>query len=692
METVEQFFSMDGPLAKAFKGYEIREQQVEFSQAIEMAIEEKVPMVGEAPTGVGKSLAALVPAFQAMKKGKKVLVVTSSILLQEQYFYKDVPLLEKLFNFNASPVLIKGKGNYVCLHKAINAQPNYTTPREQEEYDMLLEWSRHTQTGDKSDLSFEPLGKVWGNFAIMEENECAGKMCPLFNQCHYYRERFKMESAKLIICNYHYLFTAFSNSALLPQGIDIVIMDEGHEAVGIARDMTQESYSTNSFTLMNDRLQKAEDKLNAESGYDLKIKERVGLTYLTQTLNTLMTQVATFYYKHRPQYQDSWKLEEAELNALREMSITHLDAFDDALDNLATFIAEDGLDQDMRGGWDDIYTKEQIDFQLAVEQYSEWLASKRYLVAYIFGHTDKYPLDPEGVERIIWIEKFQENSVRIKTQSTNASPVTSLLFKSDPEFVLAGATPIIISATMTVNQNFKHVKEDLGLITEHIEATVDTPFDLHENMLWYLPKDIVEASGTNTGKHAVQVMEEMERIINVFDGRTMCLFTSVKAMEIAARQFKALLPKHIDVLVQGELPKKVIIEKMKQNPHSVIVGTRSFFTGVDIQGSNLSAVLIDKIPFPMVSEPVNQHLMDKPRGFYDFAIPEMVIVLKQGFGRLNRTASDKGVVAVFDGRLASGSYKNRVFNSFGHKIRATRNFEDVENLAKEIIANDNSID
>jgi ATP-dependent DNA helicase DinG len=237
-----------------------------------------------------------------------------------------------------------------------------------------------------------------------------------------------------------------------------------------------------------------------------------------------------------------------------------------------------------------------------------------------------------------------------------------------------------MSATLAANQSFEHIKEDLGIKEKVNELIVSSPFPLEENMLWYLPDGT--PAGSDPG-HINFVLREQKKVIELLGGKTLCLYTSNKNLKIAEDYFSGALPKGIQVVSQNKLPKQKIIDIMRNNPNVVVLGTKSLFTGIDIQGPNLSAVLIDKFPFPMIGDPINDTLMDQPRGFHKFSLPEAIIAMKQGFGRLNRTATDRGIVAMYDGRLSTAKYKNKIFNSFDFKIRATKNWNDVVEYLKK---------
>lgn len=679
---VETFFGENGPLAKAFDAYEMREQQIEISKAIEEAILTNQPLLGEAPTGVGKSIAALAPAFEAIKNGSVTLVVTSSIVLQEQYFNKDVPLMEKLYGIDTNAVLIKGKNNYLCTKKSLTAQPDGATTEEIQEFNILHHWAKTTKTGDMSELSIEPKRKNWRKFAVSEESECDGKRCSFYNLCHYYRERMKMESAKLIICNYHYLFTAFKTPKLLPAGIKVLILDEGHEAAMIARDMTQIEYGLNSFKTINEGLIAEQQLASATLRRDVAIHEETGLIEMLDTHQAVMLRLAEFYHKLGNKNGGAWTLDSAAQRRLRTIGEEHLAAVQFTYTQFMEYIERKGLNQELRDVWNDYYTEEEIKWQFAIERYTEGLRSRLAIAEYLFGNQLHYYTDPLGTERIIWIEPVNDSQVVIRSKATQAQPTTKVFFDKPVDFVLSEATPIFLSATMTANKQFDYMAKDLGMPSQRIEKMVSTPFDLTENMLWYLPEGMPAG---NVPEHRSKVLDEMVRIITSLDGRTLCLFTSTSEMKIAAQHLKGILPAHIQVLLQGELPKAKIVEKMKENPHTVICGTRSFFTGVDVQGPNLSAVLIDKIPFPIAGDPLNDYLINEQNGFNRHTLPETIIAIKQGFGRLNRTATDKGIVAILDGRLSTAQYKKKIFNSFAFKVTATRDFEKVKQYCEVIL-------
>ncbi len=245
MNLVDEAYKPGGLMSKRFANYQERPQQKEFSTAIQEAISQKQMFVGEAPTGVGKSLGALIPAVEeALKKDAKVVVVTSSIILQEQYAQKDIPALIDLLNKPLSFVSIKGRNNYVCLLKANEQSVSGNIfEKPTEEYLKVLEFATTSKSGDFSEIGFIPSIQVQSKFAAMDQHECTGKLCPAYSACHYYRERKKALSSQIVICNYHYFFLASQAKNMLPEGVCVVIMDEAHEMGEIALNFLENKYS-----------------------------------------------------------------------------------------------------------------------------------------------------------------------------------------------------------------------------------------------------------------------------------------------------------------------------------------------------------------------------------------------------------------------------------------------------------------
>ena len=681
LDLVSETFAENGLLAKTISNYKVRPQQIELSQKIQECIEKRKPLLAEAPTGVGKSLAALVPAFEYIKKtDKPVIVVTSGIVLQEQYINKDIPLLERLYGFKVNPVLIKGRNNYTCPKKvndARNGKMGATTSDKVKELQGVLSWALTTETGDKSEMDFVPSYGAWAQFSCVEGNECTGKQCPFYTICPYYRERSKVTTSKLIVCNYHYFFTALDSEApMLPSNAEVFIMDEGHEINAIARDFQEKKYSVQALKNQFDFFAKAMDRAKhtelSESANGLLVD--MELDMVNFSLTELFVGL-THEYKSKRNIWDFLPLELPTRTYYQRYARDHITRLKHASNEAEKYLAKLGFSFEQLSAMSDYWSEEALDWMIAVYKTMEFLTQKVRLLEYMFAFNDIKEED----DVIFWLYK-QGDYVSIHAKPIDGSGITSALFKGQ------GKIPIVMSATLTSNKQFHHVKKQLGIENDKErfpveEIMVKSPFPLDENMLWYLPAD---TPAGNEKDHLSFVLEDMKRIIEELQGRTLCLFTS-KSNMIKAKEFlKMKLPIGINVISQEDMPKQKIIEYTKEKDHTVILGTKSFFTGVDIQGHHISAVLIDKLPFPMLGDPVNDYLMNEPLGFHKFSLPEAIISMKQAMGRLNRTNEDKGIVAVYDGRLSTARYKNKIFNSFDFKVQATKDWGRVREYIRDL--------
>lgn len=678
-DMVKETFEENGLLSTIIPNYKVREQQVELSQSIKSSIESGTPLLAEAPTGVGKSLAALVPAFEhIMATDEPVLVVTSSIILQEQYINKDIPLLEKLYGVNVNPVLIKGRNNYFCPKKVNgvqNGQMGASTTKQVQQLQELLKWAAVTESGDKSELDFVPQYQSWSQFACMDSNECTGKQCPFYSVCPYYKNRNMVITSKLVVCNYHYYFTALTNEAqMLPPGAKVVIMDEGHEINAIARDFQEIKYSMNSLKNQFDYFAKSMDiaRLSSIGNTTMGLFDDMDLNAVNGTLMELFIGLSHEYKKARSR-RSFLIMGEPERTRLQIYVNEHIASLKSACGAANRYLDKFGFSLESLASIADYYGEDSVEWMLVVYRTSEFLNEKAKNLEFIFAYDEKQ----DDGDFIFWLEP-NKDQVEVKAKPTTGAGLTGPLFRNKD------ITPIVMSATLTTNQTFDYIRSDLGIVpVEEFpvnELTVTSPFNLEENLFWYLPKD---TPAGNEEDHLSFILRQMEDIITTMKGRALCLFTSKSNLSQAEAYLKGVLPSYIKVLAQEELPRHKIVEYMKEHDHTVVLGTKSFFTGIDIQGPNLSAVLLDKIPFPMVGDPVNDYLMNQPMGFHKFSLPEATISIKQAFGRLNRTSEDKGIVAIFDGRLSTARYKNRIFNTFNFKIKATQDIEKIKGYLHE---------
>lgn len=672
---IDQAFGEDGLLAHSLPGYVEREGQVAIARKIhEHVHKEKGILFAEGPTGVGKSIAALVPAFEMLRDRPDgfVLVVTSSILLQEQYLNKDIPFLENLFNFDASPTLLKGKRNYLCPQKLqlLKAAGPMNNQENAHQHKQIMKWSEETKTGDKNELDFNPRYDVWKNYAVVEDGECQGKGCPMYSSCFYYNNREKSKDARIIVCNYHYYLLAKMNEGMLPGIPMMTIFDEAHESANIVRDFQESQLVPNSFanaaTSFHNAAVKVDDVTGGSMEHFVKSLNFAGLQLLltdeAEIMHAFMKPLVGQYNSYLTLDPDNVPTFEASLRRIgKALQERYLEVKSEG-SRLQSYIDDYGVSD-----WSD----EEKKWANQVEQMEKLLFEKTMLVL----NAIKSPLDKEY---LTWIEAIRDkNMVSLHRKPFSASPLSSMVMFNSPA--------VFISATLSVGESFAYYRKELGAPQEKTEEIiVESPFDLEQNLLWYLPEDCPEGAGN--ANHINFTLNEMESIARRLGGRSLMLFTSrsglLQAVQHMERAFK---DDDIYVLNQHEHPKDKIIQAMRQRPNVIVIGTKSFFTGVDIPGKNLSAVLIDKMPFPMIGDPVNNFLMSRHRGFWNFTLPETIITSKQAVGRLNRTVTDVGIVAIFDGRLRTKDYKRTFFKSFNFKINSASLPSELEEFMKEKI-------
>ncbi len=675
MNLVDEAYREDGLLAKVVENYQPRPQQAEFSKEIQAAILAKQPFVGEAPTGVGKSLAALIPAAEIiLNEDAKVVVVTSSIVLQEQYVKKDIPLLIKLLGTPLSYTSIKGRGNYVCQIKAQEQSISGNLFNSgSDEYAKVLTFAVESKTGDFSELGFVPSQSTYQQFAATEEYECTGKLCPAYSSCHYYRERKKAMASQIVVCNYHFFFTAQKAMNMLPDGVRVVIMDEGHEIGDIALNFLEQKYSRFSWRNINTYVTKASKALPPHKKEKVEsFKIAVNMNDILFSQESALDVLTRLFQKHT--YKEYWTLSPGERSELSDVMFSHYQTLVHRKESLEAHLDLHGLPSEEASYWHELYSDEEISWQNALEKLRDTFSAHiRFLREFFMYENTEVPV---GYQMIYWLQNHASNGVSLHAKPPMPASFTAPLLEPEQ----TGYTPVIMSATLSANQKFDFISSELGLPATKHELIVNSPFDLANNLLWYLPEN---CPAGNDERHTDYALQEMHRIIHALGGKTLCLFTSNLALNKATVFLRNQLPARILVLSQHETPKRTMIETLKMNPSVVLLGTRSFFTGVDIQGQNLSAVLIDKFPFPMIGDPVNDYLMNQPGGFRSFTLPSAIVTMKQGIGRLNRTMTDKGIVSVMDGRLSTSSYKNAIFSSFDFKIRGVRKWDDVIKYIEE---------
>ena len=620
----------DGALASEVPGFAPRPQQQQMAAAVEQALNAGEALIVEAGTGTGKTYAYLVPALLS---GRKVIISTGTRHLQDQLFHRDLPTVRSALGVPLKAALLKGRSNYLCPHRLeiTRAEGRLPSRAQVSQLETIHDWSGRTVSGDIAEMSsIAEDSAIWPRVTSTADN-CLGQQCEHLKNCHVIKARREAQDADLVVINHHLLCADLvlkeeGFGELLP-GAEAFIIDEAHQLPETAARFFGVQLSSRQL------LELAQDSRNE---YINETAELEGLPEVAKQLEQAVAEVRLAMGEG--ELRAPWA-RLANNDRLQET----LDALDSALGLLADALAEQS---DRSRGLDNCY-------QRALKLQG------------LFNKTTQEP--PEN--HVHWFETWRQ-SFRINLTPLDVAENFSSQRQELP------SRWIFTSATLSVNGEFEHFARQLGLEAA-TSLQLDSPFDYQNNALFYLPRDLPEP---NSPDFTDMMLDEAERVINASRGRAFLLFTSYRALHSANRRLKSSCD--FPLLVQGSAPRNELLERFRELGNAVLLGTSSFWEGVDVRGEALSCVIIDKLPFASPGDPVWQARIDalKARGgnpFMDEQLPHAVITLKQGVGRLIRDINDRGVLVLCDPRLVKKSY-GRVFLNSLPDMRRTREFDDVQ--------------
>ncbi|HEV2325394.1 MAG TPA: ATP-dependent DNA helicase [Terracidiphilus sp.] len=655
LPTLHEFFAPGGILARSPLPYEYRPGQLEMAKAVERALAERRHLIVEAGTGTGKTLAYLLPA---LRTGQRVIVSTGTKALQDQLYFRDVPFLETLLG-ELRVCYMKGRANYLCRRKlaALRDQPILSGLEEVDQYQQIAEWERITETGDRAELSGIPESSALWQKLDARSDACLGSTCPDYRRCFITEMRRKALESDLIIVNHHLFFADLAvkqeaagapDAGILPEAA-AVVFDEAHELEEVASNYFGLSVSNIRF-----------EELARDTDALLRGKEgTANLPAATQQLR----ERARMFFAALPMAGDG------------RQPFTEREAFLESSGDLYL-----GVRATLR------LLEAEIDQLTDIEE----APGLRKRIARLRGELE-FLLESNASNMVYWLERRAGGAANASAQS---SAPRSGGFRSQSRTTYVQATPIdvsellhelvfeqiptvvLTSATLTVQGGFEHLRRRLGL-SEARELVVPSHFRYGEQALLYLPPEMPDPRDAEFPEAAARCIQQ---VLNITRGRAFCLFTSYSQMRDL---YERLLPVlDFPILLHGTAPRKALLEEFRATPNSVLFGTASFWQGVDVQGEALSCVIIDRLPFAVPSDPVVQARMKSieeagGKPFFDYQVPEAVLTLKQGFGRLIRSLEDRGALVLLDPRIRRQRYGQAFLCSLP-PYRMTTQIADVE--------------
>jgi ATP-dependent DNA helicase DinG len=635
MSELEAVFKESGALARAVPAYKQRAQQIEMARAVAEAIDARSALIVEAGTGTGKTFAYLVPA---LLYGGKVIVSTGTKTLQDQLFDRDIPTVRKALKASVSVALLKGRANYVChyhLERQL-ADGRFVNREDSVHLREVQRFARTSKTGDRGSLTAVPEDSAIWPLVTSTRDNCLGSECPRHKDCFVMEARKQALAADMVVVNHHLFFADLmlrdeGVSELLP-ACNTVIFDEAHQLPETASLFFGRSVSTAQL------IELARDtRMEAAAG----AKDFVALPEAAVGVDRAARDLRLTFPEQSGRFP---------ARALADRT-TFEAALDTAQEKLSALSMLLELQADRTEGLASCYERA-LELQQRLEHW-------------------RHATDADMVR---WVELFH-HALQLNTTPLSISDVVRR------QVVDSARAWIFTSATLSVKGDFTHYQAEMGLEAARARSW-DSPFDFANQALLYVPENMRDP---NTEGYTRAVVDAVLPVIGASGGRAFLLFTSLRAMRDAHRMLQQGLAFHgykFPLLMQGEGPRSELLERFRRLGNAVLVASQSFWEGVDVRGEALSVVMIDRLPFAPPDDPVLAARIDKlnadgRNAFMEYQVPQAVITLKQGAGRLIRDETDRGVLMICDTRIITKHYGRRIWQSLP-PMRRTRALADVE--------------
>ncbi|MBL0107620.1 MAG: DEAD/DEAH box helicase [Ignavibacteria bacterium] len=649
-DEIKNFFSNEGILSRNFENYEFRKGQEEMSDSILNSLESKSHIIIEAPTGIGKSFAYLVPSvFYAKKNEKKVIISTYTINLQEQLISKDIPFLQKTLPVKFKAKLLKGRNNYLCPKRLARAMESSNTLFETEEQlnlEKIFLWSKRTVDGTRSDINFALNENVWDS-VCSERGICTNKSCGGDDtKCFYQKAKKELVDSDIIVVNHHLFFTLFDGVSDDKDGFlyknDFIIFDEAHTVESVATDhiaprVSREMLKYHLLKLYNQQKKK---------GFLLTLPS----LHIQLIIENLLELNREFFFRLRDNLFSLKEKKPGSLTARVYEKEIEENILKPELDNLlknlkALRFACKNEDQE----------NELNEFIIRFTEFN-----------YVLDEFLNQKNNEKGNDFVYWAE-IASNKPESNVSVCSAPVDVSDFFRKN--IFRENNSSVFTSASITINNEFDYFKKRIG--GEKAEVLkLESPFDFHNQVKIYIPRNIPEPLKFNTEVYNEKLKEWILYFIRVTKGKALVLFTNSLLLKSIGKELSEILSEeNINLYMQGTgTSRSTLLKNFKQEINSVLFGLDSFWMGVDVPGESLSNLIITRLPFQVPSHPVVQAKMEfieKNGGnsFLDYSLPEAILKFRQGIGRLIRHKTDKGIIAILDSRIITKPYGKYFFSS-----------------------------